>query len=704
MTKGRVQVKDLEDPEKLVVAPVQSSTYAPAGPVPDVSSGYEKLASALGQFGSQVNRMAAQQKAEDEKKAKEAAMLKGQHYLASTSNPEQVKAIHAGELPYWHDPLIAKVVQSHWGSKAAEAVAEQYDRDVSSGALRVGDDSAYNVDKYLAEKGKQYIERVGTSPYAMDSFNRGMEAVRGRLIRDHQKVRSEAFKTAQLNDYGDKLTAALDRAAVTGTAQDAESTVKTIRSLQHGYGPRENGGVVGFSYKDLDKHTLKVLKLRAEDPNSHAVIDSILKSDREDLDALGKKIPALDKTADYADEVKAIRETMRVSAVRAIKDHVDKTIREQATEAFLRGDQSIKDATDQRIAIPGARPGDDFTKPASKIVEEGTLGAMERIRKENPADKAFDLEAVLFSKNNVKHPQWFGRLEAGRMAAGSGTAGQPLAPDQLEAIEEGARLYNSVAARAGHPYVEKYTDPKTRSFYEGYNTLRQTVGLSPTQAAATLLRAEEAGAKNPQALGVAREKINSHVTRLSDNPGLFTGNVLNTQRIRKEVSDLAEIYVRARGLDPKVAVDEAAAVIESRGFYHNDQFIVGVPGVSKDDKPVFDKILKKQFDRYSKFLANDGVSSADDLAIGTNEKGELTVIKRATGIPVTVLVPRDAEGNDLDETFIMINPRQFARERQDYLDETRSKLPKPGTPQFENQKTQAARRSIWLNQQNWTNK
>lgn len=660
---GRVQVRDLEDPEKLIVAPVQSSTYAPA-PAPAVNPDYERLASALGQFGTQVNRLAAQQKAEQEKKDREAAMLKWQHYLASTSNPEQVAAVNAGEIPYWHDPLISKDVQSYWGGKAAEGLGGEIDKDIAEGKVKLGSND-FNPEQFVKERAQGLIPRIGSSPYAMASYNNGVKAIIQKLDREHKAVRGEAHKAWVHNSFADRVDATILRAKTLGQDGDVGPLVAAVRDLQKGYGPRENGGVHGQEYKELDETLLKVLKTHADDVQMHGVIKGILEADRGALDAAGQKIPSLARTAKLRPTIEAIYEQMRVAQVRHNRMVIEGNVKARAGQLFLRGDGTLGQMPEQQIPIPGGRESDVVKVSPKQLLDQGAEAAVAQIRAENKDNplRAFDLEANLFAKNDHKHPQWFDEMERGRIAGlAPSEMGQPHIPSQADEIEKGARIYNDLMARGGSGYVQKHLSKESERFYEAYNSLRQS-GLSPVAAAAAVQKMEEQNKQDPSVLRGTHDAVDRVVKSVltDDKWGPFNDESINAAQVRRHITDLATIYVRARGMDPEKAVKEAGEVIRSRGFHYRNQFLVGVPGITEKDAPALDLVLKQKYERYGEYFKSRGIDSAEGLAVAPDNKGRLHVIDKRTGFPVTALEAQDSEGNELREVFVPIMPHELVK-------------------------------------------
>src|SRR5690606_25596081 len=206
MPRKRVQVPDLERPEPIRPAPVQSDTFAAPAP-PPINNDLERLERALGVFSRGVSQM----QHEMEKQLRLQHLAEYERWKAATSPDAQLEAFRAGTAPYFTDPILEDVVKRDWAEREALALSAELDKDYASGTAGFGM-AGFDPDAYIREKAAPYIERASRDPRLMVYFGQNLEKLRESTVKAHQ----EKLGVAQTEYFESLAAEKIQRAIIKG--------------------------------------------------------------------------------------------------------------------------------------------------------------------------------------------------------------------------------------------------------------------------------------------------------------------------------------------------------------------------------------------------------------------------------------------------------------------------------------------------------
>jgi hypothetical protein len=176
--KKRVQVRDLEAPERIQPAPVQSDTYAKPAP-PPINNNLEQLAKGLGVFASAMTSLGRKHAAEEEQRIKLQQLADYEQWKASVSSDEHLDAIRSGSLPINVDKILDSVVKKDSAELEAGKLASEIDADIPQAGLG---SQGFDADAYVRQKAAPYVSRLSGDPRTMAYFGGQLDRIRAGVL------------------------------------------------------------------------------------------------------------------------------------------------------------------------------------------------------------------------------------------------------------------------------------------------------------------------------------------------------------------------------------------------------------------------------------------------------------------------------------------------------------------------------------------
>jgi hypothetical protein len=650
---SRVQVRDLDPPERLQPSGIQRDTFAQAAP-PPIDNNLERLSSALGAFGDSVNAFhrasviaERRDKAKKDKERLDGMDAEWNRWLSVTHSDEVLKAIREGRAPYQADPIFAAVIDNYWGKREAAEVGKKVksalDADPSI-SLQPG----FDPERYVLEHTAKHLEdgRLSRSKHAQKSFQAGIAGIKEEVIGWHQKNEGQRNQDAASQAAYDRFTEKLNAAA--GAGYDVKSTNAFLQSVYQEFGPRMRGGSLDFQYNELDNIKLKVLEDMARNGNEQQarLAASLVNAERPDLLNPGKSLPSLAATARTKDRSQAIAQTAfnridEFEKVRETQKYVGlavQSIRRMDGQTVLFGDKvKVQLPTTGKVV---ELKGEDIRKEAFRQVM-----AEEMIREGKPLSIA--RQAELAAKNGMEAPF------ASELNQEAAAALAPLSKDpqqrtqQLDRFIAAAGKYDEAANAAGGVDISGQLKGDAMKVYETYLTLTKKLGWSAQQAAEAVMRTySETTSDDMTKRDLQRDDaIRSKVNTIDFNgwmPGGRAGSswgtkLVNGGEISREVYGVALAIARVRGVTEKEAIDQAVENVKKRTTFVNGVAIFGVNGYNPTDVPYIEHVLKDRFKTHPKSMAAAGVTDPSQLSIAVDRSGAAVVVNTRSGDTVQIL-------------------------------------------------------------------
>lgn len=672
--RGRVQVNDLSEPERLSAVPVQRDTFVQPAQAP-INNDLERLASALGHFNSNLQAYGARQEANAEKQRREWEKAHkeqvesdlARHSMTRTSG-ELVQEFYGGGTPHFDDPYLKSAQAKLWAQSLGDVIGQQIDADIEAGKLPL-DQEDFNPQRYVLELAKPHLERLRDRPELMAPFAHEIEAAQKSVAARYKATLGKA-RTMRLEQAAAlQIEDAFDDGVEDGL--EGEDLMAYIRSKYVGLGPRISGGALDIGYDRLDDLALDVMKRKAKDPAVAEKVLGALDANRKALDGSNQDIGPVSAVNKHSPTVESIRGT----AFSTLADQFDADAqREQLaknTALFNAEDGSFSGIGAHEIKNPWNQKTTELG--ADKQKEAAAINWLRQYR-ESP-DYNPQHEVVVFMHNGVKHPEFFNKLEATFQGIGNTNLrdAQSIAPDQAAQIIEAGKLYETMA-NANYAYVEKNLSDKAKDFFETYRYLLR-YNLSPgAPAESVALQAVRAfssdeSMRNPEIERDTNQRIASAVNDIGR--GWFQSNPENHQELFVKARKLTTIFVRANGGDIQKAADAAVARINESAVRINGRTLTGLPGIMPGDVKNVERILDAQFTKHSKTLKAMGVEDAGDLTVFPARDGAIQigtkdglVVVDENRKPLIFTAADVAKVRRADDTLARAKALQHSRERR----------------------------------------
>jgi hypothetical protein len=630
MAKQRVQVRDLEAPDRIQPGPLKSDIYhRPAPPVEDES--LKALERGLGAFASGLGRLHASQAAEQKKALTDQQLAEFEKWKAGTSSTEQLDAIRAGKLPMKTDLIYDQVVVQHYGGLEANRLASEIDAERQAGRIPFGSE-VWDVDKYVREKAAPYVERInGRDARSMVAFGRNLSALRGALLGEHQKIAGEV-NTRLLEDKGFQEINGLIKRGVENQASPEQITAG-LRQLYGAIGPRAKKGSLDLSYGKMDELTLQSLEGFAKDPRYAAHAFALLDERRKGLDG-ETDIGALSGIYRHADKVASIKSTALKTMVTAEKDTRKTQVLAADMAALERQDGTFSTITDHKEKNP-VDAAQEISFPASERREDAVRAWIEKTRLANGGKPNFEAEFVPLMNNGIKHPEYERLLNDTFAGILNTNVTTPGAPEQLAKVQEMATFYSKIADR-NWAYAQTLVKGDAGKFFETYRNLTRFLGYDPRAAAEATVRAYSSAhaAKDPQIVQGRLTTIRDKVAKVDMSRWPFAGGIANQGTVKEILESTAETLARVEGVDADTAIERTIERIKTRSAYVNNRIVFdpGIqPGDEKHVQPLLDAVFAKNAARFKELGIKDGTHLSIVPAAGA---GKYAVVKWDGG-PVT---------------------------------------------------------------------
>jgi hypothetical protein len=639
MARSRVQVRDLEEPERIQPAPVQSDTYArPAAP--PINNDLERLSSALSQFGATMTAVGAKQKAEAEKALKDAQLAEYERWKAATSSDDQLVALRAGKVPLSSDPIIHEVFRKDHAVLEAQKLSSEIDADFQSGAVNLAGQD-FDVDKYVREKAAPYMARMAGDDRRTIYFGQALDKVRESAIRERDRVRG-IVQTQAIESKGyDTIVGALQSGIDQGASPQA--IMDTLRNTVYKeIGPRLKRGSLDLSYGRLDELTMDAIEALARKPETAGYAVKLLDAQRRGLDPAAPDIGALRKNRRFENQVARIETiALKTRGDAAEVGTKDKIVAEALTR-FGRGDGSFNAIGDIDIQNP-ADPSRRIKMSAKDIQDTAVQAYIAEVRKSTGGKFVFEAEMPRLMANGVLHPEFkntFEQVHRGVLNLNLSNPGE--AAPQLARIQEFATLYSQMAD-ANPAYARDMAKGDTGKFFELYRTLTRYGGRTPEVAAQEVASAFAVTGKataDPKTFAGHLEDARRHVRNLDFSVLPGKGEIVNRDEAMRILMPLAEGIAMVESVDAKEALTRAAKELQTRGAYINGRLVFH-PGINPGDEEFVQPILDRVFEEHKDYLKSKGVAKSTYLSLqpaaGT---GKFVIVKWDGG---TISLPTDKD-------------------------------------------------------------
>lgn len=591
--KQRIQVRDLEAPERIQPAPVQSDTYAkPAQP--PINNDLEQLQKGLAAFSSGLNVLGAKQKAEDEKRLKLEQLGAYEAWKASVSSDEHLEAIRAGKLPIQVDKILDTVVKKDGAEKEAMKLAGEIEGDLPTAGLG---STGFDADAYVRSKAQPYVARLARDPRMMAYFGDNLDRIRAGVAKRHQDVLGQ-LQTQYMEDRGKQeigraIVSGLDQKLTPQQVMDQLRDPDRDKGIYAAIGPRNKKGSLDLAYGRMDELTLDVLDTLAEDPRYAMQAVQVLQASRTNSE--GASIGPLAAVHKHSAKVDAIakkaRKTMGDFAEKSFKESV---LSQNVTD-FDKGSLGFSAIRDQRMANPGD-PARTMSYSASAQRDEAITEWLNRQRAKTGGVRDTDREVAHFTDMGIKHPELdkvFDEAYKGFLSSNTAREG---APDRLPQIAAIGDEYIKVSER-NWSYAKSLVSDDARDFFETYRILRQLGGRSPEAAASetALAFSSSARASDPHIIAGNLKKLHDAIDGIDVKWG-FGGEAINGGEIKQQLLPLAKALSRVEGLKAEDIINKSVELIKERSAYVNGRIVIS-PTLSKDDgqyvQPFLDRIFKE---------------------------------------------------------------------------------------------------------------
>ena len=643
MPKQRVQVRDLEAPERIQPAPVQSDTYArPAAP--PIDNSLEQLQQGLAVFGSAMTSLGAKGKAEEEKRVRTEQLAAYEAWKGSVSSDEHLNAIRSGKLPINVDRILDSVVKKDGAEREAAALAAEIDAELPRAGLG---STGFDADAFVRSKAQPYVGRLARDPRTMAYFGDNLDRIRAGVTKRHQDVLGQ-LQTQYLEDRGKQeigraILSGVERQLTPQQIMDQLRDPDPNRGIYAAVGPRLKKGSLDLSYGRMDELTLEAAEEMADKPETARYAVLLLEAQRRGIDG-ATEIGPLSAVARHGDKIAAIRK----KAQKTMGDFAETQFKTAVLEAnvadFDKGSLGFSAIRDIRQTNPGDTSR-TLTYSAAQQREEAISTWLDRRQARNGGVPDTDAEVAHFIDMGIKHP----RLEKVFDEAYKGFLSSNLTKDDKDRLPQIVQLgdeYIKIAER-NWSYTKSLVSDDAREFFETYRVLRQLAGRSPELAAqeTAMAFATSASAKDPMVVAGNLRKINEAIDRLDTNGWWPGGQVINSHTVDSHLRPLAKALSRVEGLKTEDIIQKSAKLLQERSAYVNGRMVVS-PTLSKDDgqyvQPILDRIFK---DHGAALREKWDIPSAKHLSIHPVGPHEFVVTKwdgGAVTVPVYDEFPSDA--------------------------------------------------------------
>lgn len=635
MARGRVVVSDLPAPERIQPAPIQSDTYArPAQP--PINNDLENLSKALGVFGAGLSARLKSEEKDNQKAALELATAEMEHWKATRTSTQQLDEIRAGRAPWFSDPYVGKVFRQHYAALEAEDVAREIDNDIASQAVPLGT-NGFSAEQYVLDKARSRADKMSVDADMMLTFRRSLDQIRGGVTQRHQAALGASFQAASEDAARRLIEDGLMEGLRNGL--EGQALMDALRPIYKELGPRMKGGSLDLKYGELDKVLVDVIEHHAKNPEYAAKVARLLYAQRYAGDDPKNpfRLGSLSEVAKNSDRVSSI---MALS-VKTLGDAAEKGMKAKAEEyahgLLKRNDGSF--STIQDIDIENPEDPNRRIKVSREQLQEA---ATRRFVQETERDPERQLDVII--KNGIKHPTIVPFLDnAVTGFLNTNSSGGTGGPEQFSKIIEAGEMYQKIAGK-NFAYTS-HLSKQSREFFEGYTALRNELGMTPEEAAASIARehssktAEQREALRGDRLGQLRDAAKGFGSSWLK----WRSAAVNGGEVEKRMEDLAETVMKVTGLPADKAIQFAKKRMDESTMFLNGRAVFGVPGVSPDDAPHFQTIIGAYYKRNEAWLKQQGITAPNQISVAPIGTNSFAVIRSDNGFPMVEPV---RTGND----------------------------------------------------------
>jgi hypothetical protein len=661
--KGRVQVRDLSEAERIQPSQPGPSTYegAPAKPV---DTNMEALTQALGGFNTALlGYHRANQHIKDNEAKRERIGQYYQYYAAL--NPAD-RLTHLPGSEFWNDPFTRQLIRTHHALAGIENVGAEADRDPN---YRAGfGTQGFNVDTYFRERARPFINSLRGNPEGSKAAVEALQSLIGRQSHRHDEERRRNANVEASEATGEMLNRHLIAAVNSPDSIDHDTTAASVWDAARDFVHRRQGGSLDRSHREIEDIMVNVLERHATDPRMAPVLRAIVRHQR--LDENGRP-QSLATSTRMGDKIRAVETTILQTARRYEIDAFRQGTRAHNLQAAERGvvgpDGStlpfnigmVQDSRyTSRVSIPGHAEHTehyDRTKQLEDLRNDLLESSRRRIETQLPGGPnrtqraAAETERIrtTFINLGLRLPESDELQGAFRLLTSTSNN-----PNAQEAFDRGLTQYERIAAQ--NP--EYLRDPAlgvsnhASRYFEAAQVLIG-LGRGRQQIRAGLQRwfsmPEADQSAHLEASGGTR-RINDAVAGIDfrriatfdqgnydrDNywqswmPGWgnWGGQPQNTQYLRSRVTEIARVLLgTGEANSPEHAVSEAQRYIQDRAVYVNGHVVVGSPGLRRGvDESVINRLLT---DRWN----NDPAFQAHARRWGASRPEHITLMPSGTG-------------------------------------------------------------------------
>lgn len=640
--------------------PLKRDTFERAAtPVVD-HSGSQGLIQALGIAKqvvpgvlSAVGKMHAEGKANAEKEQREKDTTRWNHYLSTTEQTKQLEDIRAGKAPYYADPYVQGLVEKHHGSLEARKLSNDIDKEISNGSIPFGT-LQFSPERYILDKAKPYADSMAKSKNSMYAFRRSLDSIRKEVTAKHQ----EALGLAQTRKIEDASADVLNQAVTSGFANPNMNGQQIMGQLRKGVypdlGPRQKGGSAHLKYSRLDELLLDTLKEHAENPKHAAKVIGMLNAQRFELGGNGKTAMG---PLSSIHRHRGLIDGIRTTALRTL----GQSFREQTGQQLLEKDVAALDNSTGiafgPVKVDNPYPNQAAYSISSKQRKDAALEFItKRERLASGSSQPTGKEIDLYVANGHEHPMADSLDGAVKGFLTMHLEGPPktdedkaTAGDRLNKIAGMAASYQYLVDK--HPAAKDWFEKDTNTFFSAYTlALRSGKASSPQEAAAIARQVYDN--KDGFNLSIANSQLDEAASNLTtqgvDYYGYWFDNSIKDSQIpRRHLKELAILNMRAGGMNAKDALESAKATISKNAVNVNGHLILGQTGLTPQDKPHFQTVLKGFFTKHQKELTDlMDVDDASELSVRARGNGQFVIIRSSDGFPV--LFTNRSQGLDED--------------------------------------------------------
>lgn len=630
MAQKRVQVRDLDAPQRIQPAPIQSDTYAPP-PKPIKDDNLEKLAASLGFFARNMNALAASQKDDEEKKLREQQLGAWEAWKASRSNAEQLAGIRSGDLPISiNGPLSQLIYKRH-----AQLLGERLGADLDAERERTpwGRDQ-FDPDAYVREKAQPYIEEASRDYRLMGYFGQQLTSIRQNADTFHKEQRGR-IQTAYLETEGrEAIKGAILRGIEEGkNAEQIMAGLTAPKGLFHTIGPVKEGGSLDINYARLGELHMDVLDELAGDPRTAAVARDMIKVRRMKRDGSGT-LPPYNSIETYRNKLTAIENKALTTLSSAWQDMARTNIREMNIRNLVEGKRewaTISQVQERDPFLPHKEL--EYSPEAQRKDALIEWLKRERAGKTELPQAQIERELGIVMAAGEKHPEIGGVLEKAFQGAVTLQAGAPDGVDNIERGVEALRLYDTMADR-NWQYAREHLSADARRFYDLARTLHLFGDRTPQQAVSEAIAVFSSTSNNadPKALARQRDRIEQAVANFKVDPwyqrwfNLRYANPADAENVREQLVPIVEALALAERQDLKELVEKAADHMAAKGVNINGRFVMD-GFVKKGDEAIFQALLDKLWNDNKDYFEANGIPNARHLSVQPLTKGKYVVTK-----------------------------------------------------------------------------